>query len=125
MFAIRNCASAIHLLNRSLIQLRGNSMNRLALAALAITLFSPAIASSAIAFSERLESGVNTVRQPSSTLGTGIAPQGTPVQTLPENVDCIKDTTALNDRFDEARRQNLDLALNDRFDEARRRNLNS
>jgi hypothetical protein len=99
-------------------------MKRLALAALTATLFAPVIATSAIAFTERLEDGVNNVRQVSSTLGGGVVSQDA-AQTLPGNVDCIrdKDTTALNDRFDEARRQNLDLALNDRFDEARRQNL--
>jgi hypothetical protein len=102
-------------------------MKRLALASLVVVLASPAIASSAIAFSERLEEGVNTVRPTSSALGNGGFSQPATAQTLPGNIDCIKegDTTALNDRFDEARRQNLDLALNDRFDEARRRNLNS
>jgi phosphoglycerate-specific signal transduction histidine kinase len=33
-------------------------------------------------------------------------------------------TVALNDRFDEARREQLN-SLNDRFDEARRQNLNA
>jgi ABC-type phosphate transport system auxiliary subunit len=100
-------------------------MKRLALASLVVLLSAPAIASSAIAFTERLEEGVNSVRPTSSALGNGVSTQPTTAQTLPENVDCIKedDTTALNDRFDEARRQNLDLALNNRFDEARRQNL--
>jgi hypothetical protein len=98
-------------------------MKRLALAALVVTLFSPAIASSAIAFSERLEEGGNNIRPIVNMLGNGDFSQPTTEQVVP----CIKDgdTTALNDRFDEARRQNLDLALNERFDEARRRNLNS
>jgi ABC-type phosphate transport system auxiliary subunit len=100
-------------------------MKRLALTSLVVLLSSPAIASSAIAFTERFEEGINSVRPTSSALGNGVSTQPTTAQTLPENVDCIKegDTTALNDRFDEARRQNLDLALNDRFDKARRQNL--
>jgi hypothetical protein len=100
-------------------------MKRLALASLAVLLSVPVIASSAIAFTERLDEGVNKVRPTFSALGDGASTQPAAAQTLPENIDCIKegDTTALNDRFDEARRQNLDLALNDRFEDARRQNL--
>jgi hypothetical protein len=118
-------ASTFHV---SLIQLRGNSMKRLALAALSITVLSGAIAPATFAFNDRLETGFTAARQNLGALNPQTTPDTAPntmAQNAPNQEDCLtkQGTTALNERFDRARRQNLDLALNDRFDEARRQNL--
>jgi hypothetical protein len=103
-------------------------MKRLALAALSITVLSGAIAPATFALNDRLESGFMAARQNLGSLNNQTVQdsvQGTTAQNAPTQEDCLtrKGTTALNDRFDRARRDNLDLALNDRFDRARRDNL--
>jgi Spy/CpxP family protein refolding chaperone len=103
-------------------------MKRLALAALSVTVLSSAIAPATFAFNDRLESGFTAARQNLGSLNNQTVPGGvqeTMAQNAPIQEDCLtkQETTALNDRFDRARRDNLDLALNDRFDRARRDNL--
>jgi hypothetical protein len=102
-------------------------MKYLALAALSVTILSAAILPSTFALNKSSEKGVSGIRQNSNTVENGRVQEGTTVQNTPSNDGCAQEEniTALTDRFDRARRDNLDLALNDRFDEARRRNLES
>jgi hypothetical protein len=102
-------------------------MKYLALAALSVTVLAAATVPSTFALNEPLGKGATGISQNLSTIRDSRRVEGTTVQNTPGNADCIREenTTALNDRFDRSRRDNLDLALNDRFDEARRRNLES
>jgi ABC-type phosphate transport system auxiliary subunit len=100
-------------------------MKYLALAALSITVLSAVAVPSTFALNESVEKGVTGISQNSNTVRDGRVQEGTTVQNSPNQANLIQeeDITALNDRFERARRDNLDLALNDRFDRARRDNL--
>jgi hypothetical protein len=114
-------------------------MKFLALSALTALTLAGATVPSTLAFNERLEEGTagtqrnlnrlvgqsNSGEEP--TVNPGDCIQGIQSDSSRDRTEgASRDTlNALNDRFDEARRQNLDIALNDRFDEARRHNLNT
>lgn len=85
-------------------------MKYLALAALSVTVLSAATVPSTFALNEPLEKGVTDVSQNSNTVGNDMAQERTTVQSTPNKEGCIQEEniTALNDRFDEARRRNLD-----------------
>lgn len=102
-------------------------MKYLALAALSVTVLSVSTVPSTFALNEPLEKGVTGISQSSNIVGAGRVQEGTTGQNTPSKRDCMQeeDITAVNERFNRAQRDNLELALNDRFDEARRRNLES
>jgi hypothetical protein len=100
-------------------------MRYLALAALSVTFLSAVTVPSTFAQNESLEKGVVGTSRSSNIVGVGRVEKGAIAQNALSKTDCVQaeDITALNGRFDRARRDNLDLALNDRFDRARRDNL--
>jgi hypothetical protein len=104
---------------------RGQSMKYLALAALSLTVLSAATVPSTFALNEGSGKGVAVIRQDSITAEDDRVQEGRAVQHAPNKANRLQeeDITALSDRFERARRENLDLALNDRFDRARRENL--
>jgi hypothetical protein len=114
-------------------------MKYLALSALTVLTLAGATVPSTFALTERLEGATadshrnlnllvgqsSTDEVPTVTHGDCI--QGTQPDSSGDRIDGSDQSTlnALNERFDRARRQNLEIALNERFDEARRRNLDS